>query len=284
MKVDKEKMEIEIGAGIEATVEQFLSEFKKSVTTMSNAGMSVEQIKATLSKQVQESTGALGGLKKNLRNVTVTGINEAANQGMYAEYKNTGLSRWRWVTVSAKPCPDCAERHGQVETWEDWELMGLPKSGFSICQDHCHCKLVPENYQGKGLDSPIIRTLQSPKGQAYDSYKNTDLVDYISKARESIVTEKTLRQKTKDHPDFGGTEMSWKERVDWVRKNPDGVYFQIHSGKKQVVFVRDDYYVFSEDKKLKTAYTPESENIELYRYRRRYEWIKIPEGKWKMIK
>ncbi len=284
MKVDKEKMEIEIGAGIEASVEQFLSEFKKSVTIMSNAGMSVEQIKDTLSKQISDSTGAFGGLKKNLRNVTITGINDAANQGMYSEYKNTGLSRWRWITVSAKPCPDCEERHGQVETWEDWELLGMPKSGFSICQNNCKCKLVPENYQGKGLDSPIIRTLKSPKGQAYDSFKNTDLVDYISRARESIITEETLRRKTKEHRDFGGTEMSWKERVNWVREKPDAVYFQIHKGKKQVVFVRDKYYVFSEDKYLKSAYIPDDTNFDLFNYRRRYEWIKIPEGKWKTKK
>jgi len=284
MKVEQDKIAIEIGAGVEAAVEHFLAELKRSITIMANAGMGLEQIKATLLKQIQEGIGAPGELKKNLRDIVVTGVNEAVNQAMYAEYKSAGVSRWRWVTVSAKPCPDCAERHGQVETWEDWEILGLPKSGFSICQEKCKCRLVPESYQGKGLDSPIIRTLQSPKGQAYERYRETDLVNYIAKAREVGITAETIRRKSRKHPDFGGEEMSWEERVEWVRKNPDGVYFNVHNGQKQVVFVRADYYVFSSDKELKTAYIPRSENLELYRYRRRYEWIKVPEGKWKTIK
>lgn len=45
-------------------------------------------------------------------------------------------------------------------------------------------------------------------------------------------------------PGRGGTQTG---RVDWVQANPDAVYFRLHKGQKQVVFVRGDYYVFSED-------------------------------------
>jgi len=275
MKVDKEKMEIEIGAGIEATVEQFLAEFKKNVTTMSNSGMDIKQIKSVIAKQVQESTGSLGELKKNLRNIVISGVNRAANEGMYEEYKDAGASRWMWVTVSGKPCPDCAERHGQVETWEDWEILGMPQSGFSICQDHCKCKLVPENYQGKGLDKPIIRTLQSPKSRTYALLQDTDRQEYLRLAKEAPASERVLDKIATKHKDFYG-DMSITERIDWVREKPDAVYFRIHKGQKQLVFIRDGkYYVFATDKMLKSAYIPNPKKLIDFEEERKVRWVRI---------
>lgn len=42
-------------------------------------------------------------------------------------------------------CPDCTPRNGRVETLEIWELLGGPKSGFSVCGVDCTCRLVPVN-------------------------------------------------------------------------------------------------------------------------------------------
>lgn len=282
-RVNKEKMEIEIGAGIEAAVESFLAELKKSINQMANSGMSLDQIKATLQNQLERGIGAPGELKKNLRTIVTAEVNEAANQGMYAEYQKAGVKKYRWVTVSEKPCPDCLERHGQVETWEDWELIGLPKSGFSVCQENCKCRLVPVNYESPEIEQAIIRKLQSPKGQAYAYYREIDVAEYVTKARETLPSAETIKRKTAKHPDFGGGEMTWSERVEWVRENPEGVYFRLYKGKPQVVFVRGDYYVFTEDGQFKTAYIPYPDKINEYREQRRYNWIKIPEEKWKQI-
>jgi len=278
VKVNTEKMEIVIGDEIEAAAERFLIELRKTVATMSNAGMSLDEIKATLARQATQSTGAMGELKKNLRTIATSSANRAANEGMYAEYRDVGILKYRWITVSAKPCPDCAERHGQVETLEDWELIGLPGSGFSVCQENCKCRLVPEDYKGKDLENPVIRKLKSPKGQAYAYYREMDVKKYVAEAQAAIVTANTVRRKMKKHPNFAG-EMSYSERVDWVREKPDGVYFRLHKGEKQVVFVRGDHYVFGEDNRIKTAYIPA--DLDEYGDKRATEWIKIPEGKWK---
>lgn len=284
MKVNKDKIEISIGEGIEFTTQQFLIELRKTVTSMTNAGMSIEEIKKVLNKHSEEGTGPFGVFKKGLKSVVSSNVSEAANQAAYAEFQSAGVKKYRWITVSEHPCPDCAERHGQIESWEDWELMGLPKSGFSVCQENCKCRLVPVDYTGKGLDQPIIRQAKSPKGQAYASYREIKVTDYISNAKDTLVVEDVAKQKARKHPDFAG-EMTYSERVDWVRQKPDAVYFRLHKGKKQVAFVRGDYYVFSEDGEFKTAFIPDQENIEIYRNDRRYKWIRIPEGKWKkMIK
>jgi len=39
-------------------------------------------------------------------------------------------------------CEDCLSRKDEIDTMEYWKLVGLPQSGFSMCQYGCGCKLV----------------------------------------------------------------------------------------------------------------------------------------------
>ncbi len=39
-------------------------------------------------------------------------------------------------------CKDCLERKDEVETMEYFRIIGLPQSGFSMCQMGCGCRLV----------------------------------------------------------------------------------------------------------------------------------------------
>ena len=41
-------------------------------------------------------------------------------------------------------CPDCADRSGEVLSWESWVSMGLPGDGATICGDYCMCVLMGE--------------------------------------------------------------------------------------------------------------------------------------------
>ena len=53
--------------------------------------------------------------------------------------------KMRWVSVGTpKICPDCESRIGEIRSWEEWEAIGLPASGFSVCKEFCYCQLVPE--------------------------------------------------------------------------------------------------------------------------------------------
>lgn len=50
---------------------------------------------------------------------------------------------WQWITVSAKPCPDCEGRAGVVLPYSRWEELGIPGAGRTICTRFCLCKLIP---------------------------------------------------------------------------------------------------------------------------------------------
>jgi hypothetical protein len=59
---------------------------------------------------------------------------------------------YKWVTVKDnKVCPDCTPRHGQVKSMKDWRLIGLPRSGWSVCRSRCRCVLEYEKSIPDGI-------------------------------------------------------------------------------------------------------------------------------------
>ena len=62
--------------------------------------------------------------------------------------------KMRWVSVgSPKICVDCESRVGQIASWDEWESLGLPATGFSICKEFCYCQLIPEGIE---IDDRVI--------------------------------------------------------------------------------------------------------------------------------
>ena len=52
----------------------------------------------------------------------------------------------QWVSYGTpRICVDCEKRVGQVRTWNEWEAVGLPASGFSVCKEFCYCQLIPSS-------------------------------------------------------------------------------------------------------------------------------------------
>ena len=62
-----------------------------------------------------------------------------------AEVAELGIEniKYRWVAVLVNTCPDCLTRHNKTATWEEWEAQGLPRTGATVCREHCKCMLLP---------------------------------------------------------------------------------------------------------------------------------------------
>ena len=74
-------------------------------------------------------------------------IGRAAMEGFHVNLSEEPEALCTWRVESAKPCPDCAPRNGMKRTYSEWELVGLPKSGFSVCGGNCRCVI---DRQGEG--------------------------------------------------------------------------------------------------------------------------------------
>ena len=86
--------------------------------------------------------------KNRMLRIITGSLNQSWQAGMEtAQVERTGTeARYRWTlgaTTSGTHCPDCSARAGQVETMAQWEVIGLPSSGFSVCNTNCKCRLEP---------------------------------------------------------------------------------------------------------------------------------------------
>lgn len=104
-------------------------------------GTDIETIRVDLLTDLEEG-GRIFGEFRNAIRATVHGnmtrirdVSQFANQGIDIKY--------RWVAVLINTCPDCMDRHNSVKTWGDWEEEGMPRTGQTVCGEHCNCMLVP---------------------------------------------------------------------------------------------------------------------------------------------
>jgi hypothetical protein len=86
--------------------------------------------------------------KSRMLRIITGSLNQSWQSGLEARQAETAQAgmRYRWTlgaTTSGTHCPDCSARDGQVETMEQWEVIGKPSSGFSVCNTNCKCRLEP---------------------------------------------------------------------------------------------------------------------------------------------
>lgn len=80
--------------------------------------------------------------KRKIVSIIDQSINKAWGDGMTARQALEGKQRlFTWRVESAKPCPDCSARNGQKRSLSEWQLAGLPRSGWSLCRKNCKCIL-----------------------------------------------------------------------------------------------------------------------------------------------
>ena len=114
----------------------------KYVSQLRSSGISDDTIEEQLTKDMEEGGKIFGMLKNALKAAIVLGIAQAARFGQYEEYDMD--QEFTWVTVSGhRICIDCELRAGTTLPFSDWEAIGLPGSGWSVCGSFCYCVLDP---------------------------------------------------------------------------------------------------------------------------------------------
>jgi hypothetical protein len=134
---------------IQYNVIETIAEINLRVQTLTLAGADPMAIRQLLIDDLQNNGRIFGGLANGVTGATNLGITSSAQVAELLTYVEEGYQNLKWVTVSKKPCPQCAERAGRIESKEYWEAIGYPRSGFSVCGPNCKCHLVPDKYVGK---------------------------------------------------------------------------------------------------------------------------------------
>ena len=124
-------------------VQIFNTNIEKTVSTMMANGLSDEAIETVLAKDMGVGGRIFGELRNNTKASIALGIGQASRLGQYENY-DLDKGQFAWVTVGGhRICLDCESREGIIMNFQNWEMAGLPGSGWSLCQGYCYCVLDP---------------------------------------------------------------------------------------------------------------------------------------------
>jgi|TARA_R110001583_G_scaffold70462_1_gene199422 hypothetical protein len=143
---------------LSTTAAQTTLSIQELVSTMRSQGMADQAIRQTLLNDLNSGGQLFGSFRNKLKNTVKNGVELNAKDAVNTEYKDAGVQNFQWISVGDnKVCIDCEERHRETGTLEFFETIGLPASGFSVCQTNCRCQIVPQDYKGENLDKPLIK-------------------------------------------------------------------------------------------------------------------------------
>ena len=132
--------------GISFGIDIFLTRLEREIAILRNAGITETAIVNILGNDFANNGRIFGEFRNTVKRGIVSSIMQASRIGADRVYGDRMM--FRWVSVGTpKICPDCKERIGQVRSWEEWESLGFPASGFSVCKEFCYCQLVPEEIE-----------------------------------------------------------------------------------------------------------------------------------------
>ena len=184
-------MSIVLGNQLSNVAAQTTLDLQGIVTSMRSSGMTDSAISATLMSDLTTGGRIFGNYRNQVKNTVKSGVSMAGSNGSEGRFLDQGVKEFQWVTVSAKPCPDCERRLGETGTMEYWRTVGKPQSGFSVCQQSCQCQLIAADYKGENLDKPLVRGEKKSKWKPAMTLKEAERWNKNSIIREtySHVTE-----------------------------------------------------------------------------------------------
>ena len=138
--------------GTTAAVDIFTARIKSEIKRLRQANVGDTEILRIIGDDLSNRGRIFGEFANNIRRGIVSGIMQGARVGQDDIYGDR--LKFRWVSVgSSRICVDCEARIGQIETWDTWESLGLPATGFSLCKEFCYCQLMPEDIE---IDDRVV--------------------------------------------------------------------------------------------------------------------------------
>ena len=130
--------------GVSFGIDIFITRLEREVALLRNAGITDAAILDILGNDLAANGRIFGEFRNTIKRGIVSSTMQASRVGSDRVYG--GSVAMRWVSVGTpKICIDCTPRIGEIKSWDEWEALGLPASGFSVCKEFCYCQLVPES-------------------------------------------------------------------------------------------------------------------------------------------
>lgn len=144
LKEEDENILLWATLGISFGIDIFITKLNREIALLRNAGLSEGAIVDILGADLATNGRIFGEFRNTIKRGIVSATMHASRVGADRIYGDS--LKMQWVSVgSPRICVDCQDRIGEVRTWNEWEALGLPASGFSVCKEYCYCQLIPES-------------------------------------------------------------------------------------------------------------------------------------------
>ena len=142
LKEEDENILLWATLGISFGIDVFITKLEREIALLRNAGVTETAIVNILGNDLATNGRIFGEFRNTIKRGIVSAIMHASRIGQDRIYGDS--VEMQWVSVgSPKICVDCEDRIGEIRTWDEWEAVGLPASGFSVCKEFCYCQLIP---------------------------------------------------------------------------------------------------------------------------------------------
>ena len=130
--------------GVSYGIDIFITRLEREIALLRNAGVTDATILDILGNDLATNGRIFGEFRNTIKRGVISAIMQASRIGQDRVYGDSVMMRW--VSVGTpRICPDCEIRIGDIKSWAEWESLGLPASGFSVCKEFCYCQLIPED-------------------------------------------------------------------------------------------------------------------------------------------
>lgn len=117
-----------------------------AIKTLYEGGMSKEEILSFIFDTATGRAQFVDPIANAFGNTVSTNLQQIRHNTRDAVYtQNLGSGQlYKWTLVKVNNCEDCVARSNEEpKTMEEWELVGLPQAGATICNEYCGCELEP---------------------------------------------------------------------------------------------------------------------------------------------
>ena len=141
LKEEDENILLWATLGISFGIDVFITRIEREIALLRSAGVSESAIVTILGNDFARNGRIFGEFRNTIKRGIVSTVMHASRLGQDRIYGDS--VKMQWVSVgSPRICVDCEDRIGEIRTWNEWEALGLPASGFSVCKEYCHCPLI----------------------------------------------------------------------------------------------------------------------------------------------
>lgn len=152
-------------AALQSIERSILSVFDSKITPgPPQLNQELRELSGEILTSAVQNAGRAGQIEANVRNLNP----EIDDEDIIQQAIELKL---RWVCALVNTCPDCIIRHGEVNVLADWESVGMPGTGWSVCGGNCRCQLVPAELVGDDVnklvrvrDTKTGLTVRAPQG------------------------------------------------------------------------------------------------------------------------